>query len=543
MQGRSFPTQTEVRLDVDLRLNLPARRAAATVDEGFLDMSTLARAARSPQSLWHLLRRRRFDEVRVTTGDLPLTAVQAACMVFLVATPTRRFLVDGRAQSRGSFAARAVAGAAVAVPAEIVRSALLARRVSAAAARQRILPLRSASPSKVLYVRVEPSLRWMGAQVGGAATHTRGVINGLIANGVALDVVAAERPVGAGGAHYVEAPVKRMLQLIPGLAFTEYSEEIFRLASRLTADFVYQRHQVGTDVGLRLAERLGVPLVLEFNGSEIWIEAHWGSRSVRLGGPLSALKRRNLTDASLVIVVSEALRDIAVSGGAMPDRVLVNPNGVDIEELEPYRSGAASDWRRRAGLAEAPTVGFIGTFGLWHGVSLLPALAETVAGARWVIIGDGPLFADVRSDMTARGVDDRVMMTGLVERDRALELLACCDVCISPHLPNPDGSPFFGSPTKLFEYMGLGKAIVASNLGQIGSVISDGSTGLLCNPGHVPELAAAIQRLLDDPGLRRRLGKAALELAQSEYTWNAHVKRILQALVAGPVAETVAQQA
>ena len=86
----------------------------------------------------------------------------------------------------------------------------------------------------------------------------------------------------------------------------------------------------------------------------------------------------------------------------------------------------------------------------------------------------------------------------MVERERALELLACSDVCVSPHVPNPDGTPFFGSPTKLFEYMGLGKAIVASDLDQIGEVIEHERSGLLCPPGDVDAAAAAIRRLLAD---------------------------------------------
>ncbi len=52
--------------------------------------------------------------------------------------------------------------------------------------------------------------------------------------------------------------------------------------------------------------------------------------------------------------------------------------------------------------------------------------------------------------------------------------LAISDIVVSPTVPNPDGSPFFGSPTKLFEYMAMGKPIVASDLDQIGEVLTPG---------------------------------------------------------------------
>ena len=175
--------------------------------------------------------------------------------------------------------------------------------------------------------------------------------------------------------------------------------------------------------------------------------------------------------------------------------------------------------------------------GVWHGVKVLPAivahLAESVPEARWLLIGDGQLHDEVRTDIEARGLMDRVTMPGVVAHDRALELLSSCEVCISPHVPNADGSRFFGSPTKLFEYMGLGRAIVASDLEQIGEVIVDGETGLLCPPGDARATAEAVARLLADAGLRERLGAAALDSAQTTYSWRAHTRRILDVLDAG----------
>jgi glycosyltransferase involved in cell wall biosynthesis len=118
----------------------------------------------------------------------------------------------------------------------------------------------------------------------------------------------------------------------------------------------------------------------------------------------------------------------------------------------------------------------------------------------------------------------------VVPHPRAVRLLACCEVCVSPHVPNPDGTAFFGSPTKLFEYMGLGRAIVASDLDQIGEVLQDDLSALLTAPGDVPAAASAVVSLLDDEQLRARLGRAALREASENYSWDAHVGRILRAL-------------
>ena len=78
--------------------------------------------------------------------------------------------------------------------------------------------------------------------------------------------------------------------------------------------------------------------------------------------------------------------------------------------------------------------------------------------------------------------------------------------------------------------MGLRKPIVASNLGQIGQVLTHERTALLSAPGNVEETARAVRRLLTDDELRQQLADAAFELAATKYTWTAHVRRILDAL-------------
>jgi glycosyltransferase involved in cell wall biosynthesis len=100
---------------------------------------------------------------------------------------------------------------------------------------------------------------------------------------------------------------------------------------------------------------------------------------------------------------------------------------------------------------------------------------------------------------------------------------------VAPHVPLADGSEFFGSPTKIFEYMAMGKAIVASRLGQIGEVLADQETALLVEPGNVGELTAAIVKLVDSNDLREKLGTKAREVAEREYTWKHNAQRVLDA--------------
>ncbi|HTA32084.1 MAG TPA: glycosyltransferase family 4 protein [Solirubrobacteraceae bacterium] len=529
-----------MRITVDLRFNGPT--IVPSRDERVLTLGELAGAARQPGRVLGLLRGSDVEELRVLRDDRPLNGVQSGALLIAALSTARRFelVTPSRAStlSGGRLRLRALGIMAAALPAELGRSVGSYRRARRVAASTFSLPSRPCiEPRRATYIRSEPSLRWLGTQVGGAATHTAGVINALERSGLEVSVFAPERPQGVRDARCREVPVQHILQLVHWLTLVGYTKDLVAAADGTRADFVYHRYALGSYAGLELAQRLNVPLVLEFNGSEIWTERHWGTGRVPLVETLAALELRNLRDASLIVVVSRPLKDQLVEQGIDADVVLVNPNGVDLEELADARSRPPTYWRSLADLPQAPTIGFVGTFGLWHGVKLLPGLIERVAelrgDARWVLVGDGPLHAEVETEIQRRGLSDRVRLTGVVAHAQAIELLACCDVCVSPHVPNPDGSAFFGSPTKLFEYMGLGRAIVASDLDQIGEVLEDGRTALLTPPGDVPAAANAVVRLLADEDLRVTLGEAALTCARERYSWDAHVARILEALRMG----------
>jgi glycosyltransferase involved in cell wall biosynthesis len=100
-------------------------------------------------------------------------------------------------------------------------------------------------------------------------------------------------------------------------------------------------------------------------------------------------------------------------------------------------------------------------------------------------------------------------------------------VLVSPHVPLDAGAEFFGSPTKLFEYMAMGRGIVASRLGQIGEVLAHEETALLVAPGNVEQLRDAIVRFSSSRELRENLGAAARRAAIERHTWKHNAQRVL----------------
>jgi len=301
------------------------------------------------------------------------------------------------------------------------------------------------------------------------------------------------------------------------------------LVERELPDFIYQRYARFGWAGVVASLRTNRPMFLEYNGSEVWVGRHWDH--VDMLGLLARYERLNLAAAARVFVVSEVDRRNLIAAGVPAGKIVVNPNGVDTETFQPNVGGIRV--REELGVLPAEVlVGFLGTFGPWHGVL---ALAEAIkmipakAPLRFLFVGSGSLRDEVERTLARESENGRVIFTGGVDHSSVPALLDACDLLVSPHVPLADGSEFFGSPTKVFEYMAMGKGIVASRLGQIGQVLKDGETAVLVEPGDAQQLATAILRLAESPDLRERFGSAARKTAVAQHTWTHNAERVLSA--------------
>lgn len=325
---------------------------------------------------------------------------------------------------------------------------------------------------------------------------------------------------------------------LPALAFTSrFTAEAWKILGVRPPAFLYQRNCLFNFSGVQLARVYEIPLVIEYNGSEVWAARHWGKpyppRFEQLGEKIELL---NLRAADLVIVVSQPLRDELMQKGVSEERILVNPNGVDTQRYDARLSGQTA--RSRYNLENKRVIGFIGTFGLWHGAEVLvEAFGQLLANhparredTRLLLIGDGARMPQVRRLLAERGILRESVLTGMVPQAEGPEHLAACDILVAPHVPNPDGSPFFGSPTKLFEYMAMGKGIVASALGQMQEILEHDRTAWLVPPGDVSALSKGLYQLLMEPARRQRLGFHARQCVETRYTWRQHTRRIIHSL-------------
>lgn len=377
---------------------------------------------------------------------------------------------------------------------------------------------------------------WRGssnARAGGSITHMSGILSGMRRAGYRIGLLTMAEPpdqlARAVDDLEVIPPLPSSARVTADVEAISANRKLrlagFALARRLRPAFVYQRHSAFLAAGSEVAERCKVPSVLEWNATELWVREHWQATLPveRVFDPLlAAVERRVVRRASLIVAVSSEAAEMAYEVGAQREAVAIVPNGVDVE-----RTRAA---RENAGTARSGLIGWVGSFGPWHGAEVLVrALGSLPPHARVVMIGDGPELASCQSLAMGLGVSDRIEWTGSLSNDDALRRLAGCEILASPHVPLRD-RPFFGSPTKIFEYMGLGRPIVASRLGQIEEVLEDGRTARLVAPGDVTDLASAINILLRDRVHAAALGDAAQLEAEARHSWDERARAILDRL-------------
>jgi glycosyltransferase involved in cell wall biosynthesis len=290
-------------------------------------------------------------------------------------------------------------------------------------------------------------------------------------------------------------------------------------------DLIYERYSLWSHAALGFARRRALPYVLEVNSPLVVEQSTY--RQLAKRETARRIERYLFSAASRVVAVSAEVAAYVCDNGGDSSRVLVAVNGVD---LSLYR-----DVLPTGAPGERFTVGFLGSLKAWHGLDvLLDALAHLVATDERYhlrVIGDGPERAALLAGIDRRGLGQHVTLVGQVAREQVPEHLRDVDVTVAPY-PRLDG--FYFSPLKIFEYMAAGRPIVASRIGQIESVLCDGETALLVEPGNASALAASIESLRAQPALAARLAAAARARAFTRHGWEHTVSTAIDGVVGVP---------
>jgi glycosyltransferase involved in cell wall biosynthesis len=213
--------------------------------------------------------------------------------------------------------------------------------------------------------------------------------------------------------------------------------------------------------------------------------------------------------------VSDAVASILRTSGIPPQRIAVIPNGIDIASFE--SAAPAIDFPGR------PILGMVARLDMNKGFGpLLHALVEITKHCPEILLvvaGEGPARSEIERSIIDLQLHNNVRLLG--DRKDMPELYASFDFFVLPSLNE-------GMPLTVLEALASGLPVVATRTGAIPSVVRDGVSGILVEPGDVGSLAAAILKLTRDPELRDRMGAAGRQKVRAEYTASSMAHRYLE---------------
>lgn len=393
-------------------------------------------------------------------------------------------------------------------------------------------------------------LDWTPSMTEGASVQTHEITAALRAAGHTVELVASrwgKRVLRSEDADWsrdnllnCESPLwltltERMLRSLQGRLRLPWLQvfDSLRLARYLAGsaarfDVLYERNS-HHGVGVALAARqLGAPYVIHYDADVLAERDMVGATLSRADrAVVTWTLRHNLRAAHGITCVShEARARLLQLHSVDPRKVTVIPNGAPLRS--PCSEQAAMAERTRLGLGHAPVAVFIGSFWAWHDLHMLldsfVLVRRRMPEARLLLVGDGRTRAEIERYAAALGLGDHVIFTGAVAYERVPLLLALADVAVAPYAPTDVG--FIGSPMKLFEYMGAGKAVVATAIGQIPGVIETGYNGMLVPVGDSRETAEALAQLLGDASRREAMGAAARATIEAGHSWAHYVTKL-----------------
>lgn len=250
---------------------------------------------------------------------------------------------------------------------------------------------------------------------------------------------------------------------------------------------------------------------------------------------LRTADRRIPRVTSLNITISHFLREI-VERLAPTTPTFILPPLVDMDTFE-QRPEAAAEFRARWSLGEVPVVAYLGTYWFVEGLPVLIEAASRLqhAGEKFRVVISGAAHEGLDCDSVSAlveyfGAQGVVVETGWLPITDVVSAMSAADILAIPKLD--DIANRAGVPTKLAEYLAMGRAIVVSRVGEIPRYLSDHTNAMLCEPGNVTALTDALRVLLHDRTLRERLAGNARAAAQEQFDYRTIVSRLAERMTA-----------
>jgi glycosyltransferase involved in cell wall biosynthesis len=212
-------------------------------------------------------------------------------------------------------------------------------------------------------------------------------------------------------------------------------------------------------------------------------------------------------------------------------RVMVRPP-VDLNKFK-KREKSAHKYRQKYGLEGSIVIGYFGSIWAAKGLEQLLQAAQRVLASgnafKLMISGNADKNAYLMRRIDELSLRNDVVLTGYLSTDDLITAMSVPDILVEPKIAEEENWAAF--PQKVAEYLAMGTAIVASAIGDIPQYLHDQENAILCQPGDSSSLAAALERLIEDKGLRNKLAARARETAQQFFDARLIARNIETALL------------
>ena len=362
----------------------------------------------------------------------------------------------------------------------------------------------------------------------GQAVHIEELIDALRAQGheVLLVGPSSYASGGFGGEIGFVAALKKLLpaavyEILEFAYNLQAARRLDRAVKAFKPEVIYERYSLFLQAGIWVHRRRHIPLLLEVNGP--LFEERMKNDGLALHGFGRWCQKVEWNGADYVLPVTEVLAGYVRRTGVPDSRIAIIPNGINTARFGKAPDAAAA--KAALGVSGRLVLGFTGFLRRWHAldrvIDFVAAHGERL-NLHLLIVGDGPVRDELIGHAAAAGVAHRFTITGVVERDDVARHLAAFDIALQP------GITEYASPLKLFEYMYLGRAVVAPDMANIREILTHGRDALLFDPADPGSMNAAILRLAQDEALRARLGRQArATMDEKGLTWANNARRVV----------------
>lgn len=396
---------------------------------------------------------------------------------------------------------------------------------------------------------------WFGTKAGGSIGHISGVVNSF-GKKYKVNYHSCEEPIMLSSEiNICNVDMSNIVYSIPyELNQLQIANNFYNhLKKQSSVEVVYQRLTIYNYAGALYCRENNIPFILEYNGSEVWIQENW-SQGLKFPKIARQIEDFCLESADIIVTISNELEKDLVLKGIPKNKIVTYPNCIDPKKYDYSLVSKEERERIRHELGysnEDIICTFIGTFGLWHGVIFLAKAIRKMVdnhneevnnlNIKFLLVGDGVFAEEVKSILSEDKYMKYVQFTGLVPQADAPKYLSISDVFLSPHTKR-EGEAFFGSPTKLFEYMAYKKPIIASNLYQLREVFQE---PFICSDSSFDNLDNRVDGFLFEPNNENEfiqlilfvsskyqnidyIGRNARLNVLANYTWDKHVQKIIE---------------